>query len=171
MIADKLKAARTVILTPSLAPTSFSIYIMRKYYLTLFTQYLEWTSFHITLRPIHFSNYISQKTEMNCQNGVSLNTNILTDLQLEVIQSAQRNFTTQPRTAVSPTSSMDFILHGITAMNYPPRHWLATISLWKQYRMQHIQPAHPCWAPYTLVHNPIVARVVIESSLYLYYWY
>ena len=38
-----------------------------------------------------------------------------------------------------PTSSMEFFLHGITAMNYPLWHCLSTTSLWKQCTMQCIQ--------------------------------
>ena len=55
---------------------------------------------------------------------------------------------------------MEFFLHGITAMNYPPQHCLSTTSLWKNTECS-VSNAHPCWAPYTLVqaHNPIAAKL------------
>ena len=55
---------------------------------------------------------------------------------------------------------MKFFLHGITAMNYPPRHCLSTTSLWKNAKCS-VSNAHPCWAPYILVqvHNPIAAEL------------
>jgi hypothetical protein len=81
-----------------------------------------------------------RKQNWNCQKKwVSLNTDILIHLQLKVIQFAQRNSTTHLHTAISPTSSMEFFLHGITARNYPPRHCLSTTSSWQQCRMQCIQ--------------------------------
>jgi len=70
--------------------------------------------------------------------SVSLNTNILTHLQLEGIQSAQRNSTTKPGIDISPTSAMELFLHGTTAMNY--HH--GTVCLpphYEKYRMQCIQ--------------------------------
>jgi hypothetical protein len=101
----------------------------------------------------------SNKTE-TAKKRVSLNTDILTHLQLEVIQSAQRNSTTQLRTVITPTSSMEFFLHSITAMNYPPRQCLSTTSLWKNAACR-VSNVHPCWAPHTLVqvHNPIAAKL------------
>jgi len=108
----------------------------------------------------------SNKTE-TAKRGASLNTNILIHLQLEVIQSAQRNSTTQPRTAISPTSSVELFLHGITAMNYPPRQCLSTTSLWKNAECS-VSNSHPWWAPHTLVqvHNPIAAKLHYSEHCY-----
>jgi len=101
------------------------------------------------------------------KKGVSLNTDILIHLQLEVIQSIQRNSTTRPRTAISPTSSMGLFLHGITAMNYPPWQRLSTTSLWKNAECS-VSNAHPWWAPYTLVqvHNPTAAKLYYFEHCY-----
>jgi len=86
------------------------------------------------------SNYISQETKLKQpKNGFPLNTDILTHLELEVIESAQKNSTTQPRTTISPTSSMELFLHGKTVMHYPPRHCMSTTSFKKKCRMQCIQ--------------------------------
>jgi len=77
-----------------------------------------------------------RKQNWNHQKAVSLHTDTLIHLQLAVIQSAQSNSTAEPRTAVSPASSMQFFLHGMTAMYYPPLHCLSTTSVWKQCIMQ-----------------------------------
>ena len=62
------------------------------------------------------------------KKGISHNTEILTHLQMEVIQSAQRNFTTQPRTAAlshpwssSSTIQRPWIIHHGT-VRLPPHY-------------------------------------------------
>jgi len=97
---------------------------------------------------------IFHKKQNKPPKGVSRNTDILIHLQLKVIQSSQRDSTTQPCTAISPTSSMELFLRGKTIMNYPPQHYLP--PRYKKNSECSVSTAHPCWASYTLVqvHNP-----------------
>ena len=105
------------------------------------------------------------------KKGISLNTNILTHLQLEVIQSAQRKSTIKPGTALSPTLSMELFLHGMTAMNYPPRHCLSTTSLWKMqnvlYPMHTFVGHNTYWSRFITQLQPssITLNTVIDSTL------
>jgi hypothetical protein len=72
-----------------------------------------------------------------------------------------RNSTTQMRSDIRPTSSMEFFLHCITAMDYPPRH--VCLPLYYENNAEYSVPnAHPCLAPCTLfqVHNPIAVALL-----------